>query len=358
MTKILIVEDDAAQARVLSRAIALRRPDYLVLTSPNGLEATRLLREEDVDLILTDLQMPEMNGLELLAWLLEHRPGVAVFTMTAYGNEQTIHQLSTYGPVACFTKPVDVETVVTRMAESLQRDVRGHVRNLSLPGFLQLIEIERVTCTLNVEHDGRRGTLFVHAGELLDARSEHLAGEAAAMAMLAWPNPSITISGNCAELTRSINKPLNFVIMDALRLQDENARGRYPSQQPFASFGKELEATAIVIPPNAAGIAIVDLTSGAILSHGHRAGVPLAELSSMALAILRLEEHTVATYDASEQVEELALTTPSYCELIRRLPGDAPAFVLMVYRPDECNMVMARLELDRVLSETPWGSEP
>jgi hypothetical protein len=50
-------------------------------------------------------------------------------------------------------------------------DVRGHVHNVSLPAFLQLMEMERKTCTLTVHSEGRTGTLFLRRGELLEARA-------------------------------------------------------------------------------------------------------------------------------------------------------------------------------------------
>jgi CheY-like chemotaxis protein len=356
MTKILLVEDDAAQARVLSRAISVRRPDYEVLLAQNGVEAKALLREEDVDLVLTDLQMPEMNGFELLAWLLEQRPSVAVFTMTAYGNEQTASQLADYGPVACFTKPIDIESVIARMTTSLSEGLRGHVRNLSLPPFLQLLELERATCTLTVQGANQRGRLFIQDGELFDARAGKLSGEAAALSVLAWPSPRITISGAGPASTRSIDKPMSFVIMEALRLQDEHAHQKFMARKSFPPFVLEDASRGLTVPGNAVGVAVVDLRSGVILAHGQKAGVPLSELSAMALTILRQEVETVARCDESEQLEELVLSSPSSCELLRRLPGSSSAFVLMVFKPEETTLAAARLDLERLLVDPAWLS--
>ncbi|MGC4092771.1 MAG: DUF4388 domain-containing protein [Polyangiaceae bacterium] len=293
-----------------------------------------------------------MNGFELLAWLLEHRPSVSVFTMTAYGNEQTEQQLSNYGPVACFTKPIDVETVVARMTDSLSHDVRGHVRNMSLAPFLQLLEIERMSCTLNVERAGQRCTLFIQRGELVDVRLGQLSGEPAAAEVLAWNNATITISGSCPAVARTIDKPMSFVIMDALRLQDESARAKYvtrTSRPPRPSDG----SGSLTVPPSALAVAIVDLRSGLVLAHGQRASVPLSELSEMALTILRHEDHAISCCDETEEVEELVLTSTSSCELIRRIPGRS-AFMLMVFKPDETNLVIARLELERLLHDNVW----
>jgi DNA-binding response OmpR family regulator len=355
VTRILIVEDDPAQARVLARAISMRRPGYTVLTSENGLSATRLLREEEVDVVLADLQMPEMNGFELLAWLLEHRPSLPVFTMTAYGNEQTRNQLSAYGSVECFTKPIDIETVVERMSESLSRDVRGHVRNMNLVPFLQLLELERMTCTLNVEREGRRGTLFVRQGELLDARLDELAGEPAALELVAWSNASITISGNCTLSHRSIDKPFSFILMESLRLHDERARARSAeSGDPVPPSLLDATQRSLSLPPNLLAIAVVDVETGTLLACGDRDGVATQELILLAANVYRHEMRLVSSLNlAGEAVEELVLSSQTYCEVIQPL-ATVPAFALAVFDPEETNLMMARLELRRLVTDLRW----
>ncbi|HET9931716.1 MAG TPA: response regulator [Polyangiaceae bacterium] len=352
MTKILIVEDDAAQARQLAKAISVRRPNYTVFTAPNGAAATALLRDREADVVLTDLQMPEMNGFELIAWLLEHRPTVAVFIMTAYGNALTEQQLSAYGPVACFTKPVDVEKVLERIGDSLSHDVRGHVKNMSLPPFLQLLELERMSCTLNVEHEGRRGTLFVQKGELLDARVGELSGEPAALEVIAWNCAAITISANAPGVTRAIEKPIGFLIMDALRIQDESARAKYIARSSLPP--RKLEAAAFPLPTNALGVSLIDTRTGLVLAHGERPGVPLSELSDMALTILTQEERVLSSGEGDELIEEVVITGHDSCELIRRVPGHESLIVLMVFKTEETNLVIARLELERLLRDTAW----
>ncbi len=106
MTRLLIVDDDSVQARALARAFSQLRPELSVLTANSGLDATRLMSERGVDLVLTDLQMPEMDGFELVAWILSHCPDVAIFTMSAFGTEQTASRLESLGAIEYFTKAI------------------------------------------------------------------------------------------------------------------------------------------------------------------------------------------------------------------------------------------------------------
>ena len=92
MTRILIVEDDVEQARGMARVFSKLRPDLAIEVAHNGVEATRLMTEKPVDLVLTDLQMPEMDGFALLAWMHNTYPDVPVFTMSGVGRPNHIIQ--------------------------------------------------------------------------------------------------------------------------------------------------------------------------------------------------------------------------------------------------------------------------
>src|SRR3954462_1906784 len=142
MTRLLLVEDDAELCRALVRAFGKLRPELTVLTALNGLEATRLMSAHTVDLVLTDLQMPEMDGFELIAWAMSHFPDTPVFTMSGYGAEDTAARSSALGALEYFTKPVEPKLILARLTDALNQSVRGHVQNVSLASFLQLMEME------------------------------------------------------------------------------------------------------------------------------------------------------------------------------------------------------------------------
>ncbi len=372
MTKILIVEDDQAQSRILTRAICQRRPDYRVLTASNGRDAIRLLEREEVALVLTDLQMPEVNGFELLAWLATHRPALIVFTMTAYGNADTEARLSALGSVECFTKPIDIASVLDRLDESMSQSIRGHVQNVSLTTFLQLIGLEKKTCTLTVRAHEKVGSLFLRKGELVHAATRDLSGEAAATTIIGWPHVSITIEGVCADVERTVHLSLTNLMMEAVRVHDENARdsgadsipdsdrlptGRPPAQDsffPLISLAPSrppppgLPSQPLIgpaLPDGALALAVVDTATGAILIGSSREPEGLAEAAAEAADTLR-RQLAIPYHDAEETLREVALHTASRCELIRPIARSGGRFALLVYDPRELTQVIARLEMD------------
>ncbi len=88
MTKILVVDDDSVD-RDMARRCLPEIDDLEVVFAADGREGLEAVAREDPDLIITDLRMPRMTGLELVEHLAEERPTVPVILMTSQGNEQT-----------------------------------------------------------------------------------------------------------------------------------------------------------------------------------------------------------------------------------------------------------------------------
>lgn len=378
MTRLLIVDDDVVQARALARAFSRLRPDFTLLTANSGLEATQVMNEQGVDLVLTDLQMPEMDGFELVAWTLSNCPDVAVFTMSAFGTEQTAARLETMGGIEYLTKPLDAKQTLARLTDALNQSVRGHVQNVSLASFLQLMEMERKTCNLTIRSDDKVGVLVIRKGQLIDAHSGELRGEDAAVSIIAWPNSSIMISRHGEFGPPVIHKSLGFIVMEAMRVQDEAAhnasqRGEgngsaFPAPRvswqphhalaesgaPPANGSNVPAARELALPSGASAIALVDTASGALLQFAAKEGCPLAELACTAALVVRYQLNTLTLCDENEGIEELVLSTSTYCDVIRPIGNGQAQFALLVFAPDETNLVMARIELDRFISSRSW----
>ena len=89
---ILLVEDDDAVRAVTSRA--LLRFGYTVLAAEGGSQALKLLEDhgDTIHLLLTDIMMPGMNGVEVARRILEARPGIRVFFMSGYADQDLVRQ--------------------------------------------------------------------------------------------------------------------------------------------------------------------------------------------------------------------------------------------------------------------------
>jgi DNA-binding response OmpR family regulator len=117
----ILVTEDEEELRDLYRRI-LTGAGYRVLLAPNGRHATQLMRQGPVDLVMTDLLMPEMDGVELIAWL--KREGFAVPVLMVSGvnavfQTDFLSVVRDLGADATLEKPVTSETLLAAVAHLL-----------------------------------------------------------------------------------------------------------------------------------------------------------------------------------------------------------------------------------------------
>jgi DNA-binding NtrC family response regulator len=114
--KILVVDDEAPIRDVIRKGLS-QMGGYNVEVAQNGLEAIEKIEKDVFDLVLTDLKMPEMNGLELLKTIKGIRPEVMVILMTAYGSIETAVEAMKIGANDYITKPIDLNELLIHISK-------------------------------------------------------------------------------------------------------------------------------------------------------------------------------------------------------------------------------------------------
>jgi len=126
---ILIVDDDVAMCEMLVKGLARGGFDCRFRTAAD--EALALMETEPFDVVVTDLNMRAMNGLELCARIVANRPDVPVVVITAFGSLETAVGAIRAGAYDFITKPVDVEALALTLARAVEhRALREEVRRL------------------------------------------------------------------------------------------------------------------------------------------------------------------------------------------------------------------------------------
>lgn len=355
MTRMLIVDDDPRQLRLLSRIFSAADASLLLSTSSSGIDAIEQLQAESYDLVLTDIQMAKMDGLELVAWLMSRQPHVTVFTMTAYPDAEAMLRLRELGCIECFTKPVDVPRVLAKVSDALAVGVRGHIRNFSLASFLQLVEMEQKTCTLRVTSRGREGHLYFQNGRLVEARTGESRGDGAAIQIVSWDSPAITILSTCEVEQHTVESPAHFILMEAMRLQDEASQETMLAHPPDASaVHRGISEFPLPAVADAELLALVHLETGETrtLTGRRPEVVPMAQLGARLF-----EAKSAVGIDPTDAVEELVLTTRHHGVLVRPLRYDPERVAVLVFDPSRGNLAMERVELDGLVRDLEgWAS--
>jgi DNA-binding NtrC family response regulator len=118
--KVLIAEDDEMARNKLAREI--KKEGFSVLTAENGRIAFELFVEENPPIVVTDLKMPEMSGLELLIRVKQILPKAQVILLSAYGDMDTVIQALREGALDYIKKPIELD-LLTRALRQARRNV-------------------------------------------------------------------------------------------------------------------------------------------------------------------------------------------------------------------------------------------
>ena len=108
MKKILIVDDERPFLESLQDGIATYSDQLNVICANNGQEALAVLKKEKIDLLVTDLHMPVMDGFELLAHVSKQDPYLPVIVMTAFGTPEIEEKIANMMAFHYLEKPLDL----------------------------------------------------------------------------------------------------------------------------------------------------------------------------------------------------------------------------------------------------------
>jgi len=221
---VLIVDDEKPFLLSLTDGLAAYAKDFEVLTALNGKEALKVLDSTGVDLVVTDLRMPKMDGFELLAHMSGQYPAIPVIVMTAYGTPAIEERLQDMGTFHYLEKPLEFNVLADMIFDALEAGSSpDRIHGVSLAAFLQLLEMENKTCTLTVKSRGREGHLYFVKGVLMQAEVGKVKGEEAALDIVTWDNVAMEIQYTCTVKKKSIGSPLAEILMEGFRIKDEKA---------------------------------------------------------------------------------------------------------------------------------------
>lgn len=119
--RILVADDDEIARDVISSLLS--REGYPVVTAQDGLDALRILRIENISLVITDLRMPGADGIEVLKHAVRNNPDIAVVILTAYGTLDTALEVIKEGAYDYLTKPFKVQEIILVTERAYNRAV-------------------------------------------------------------------------------------------------------------------------------------------------------------------------------------------------------------------------------------------
>ena len=181
---VLIVDDEIYIRMTLS--FALEKLNFSVDTAASGTEALKKLAERSYAVMLLDLRIPGMDGMEVLKRVPEVRPEVKVVIITAYGSVEAAVEAMKLGAVDFLQKPFDPEEVRKLVSSLLDQSSQETSRDQEYEGYLQLsskrigkgeFDAARVYAHKAISINSNRPEAYNLLGGLYEARSNRLEAE-------------------------------------------------------------------------------------------------------------------------------------------------------------------------------------
>ena len=123
MSKILVIEDEAAIRRVLIKIISEESDSYVVEEAENGLEGIEKFKDNDYDLVLCDIKMPKMDGVEVLEKAKKIKPEIPFVMISGHGDLDTAVNTMRLGAYDYISKPPDLNRLLNTVRNALDRKV-------------------------------------------------------------------------------------------------------------------------------------------------------------------------------------------------------------------------------------------
>ena len=121
MSKILIIEDEAPIRRVLNKILSEENDMYSVQEAEDGLQGIKLVKNEDFDLILCDIKMPKMDGVEVLQAIKKIKPEIPMVMISGHGDLETAIQTMRLGAFDYISKPPDLNRLLNTVRNALDK---------------------------------------------------------------------------------------------------------------------------------------------------------------------------------------------------------------------------------------------
>lgn len=223
MKRVLVVDDEADMLWMLQRNLNKGMSDVEILAAESGEEALSILSDKPVNLVISDINMPGMNGLDLLVEITNRYPQTGVIIMTAYPSNTYENQAMLSGSLRFIEKPFDINDMRKIVQETLSSEegFQGTVDGVDLMDIVQFNGLARATAALKISTANHEGMIFFKNGNVVHAMCDAESGENAFYKMLSFQGGSLQNIRGVEPPVMSIKKSLESLLMEAASRSDE-----------------------------------------------------------------------------------------------------------------------------------------
>ncbi|MEM6794633.1 MAG: response regulator, partial [Acidobacteriota bacterium] len=218
-TRIFMVDDEADLVWTLTRHFQRELPDFEFLGFSDPAEALQAFNEKPPHLLITDLRMKTLDGLELVRVARERAPDLLVLVITAYGTPEIRERAQQLGVLEIVDKPFDHRWLIQRVQQALAR-LSTFSGQLSLPmlsDLVQILALSRRTGSLKVTERDEGGQVWFEDGKVAHCVFGDIEGRDAFAQLMRLQRGKFQMGYDDEPPKRTIDETLDGLLLDSMR---------------------------------------------------------------------------------------------------------------------------------------------
>jgi CheY-like chemotaxis protein len=224
--RVLLVDDNEDLAWSLANHLNKDKNDYSLTVVNDAKAALKSLEQTPFHLVVSDIRMPQISGLDLLLEIREKYPKIKVIIMTAYGSSEIQEEANKRGCFKYLEKPVDANELRKLILEGIEdkKGFEGTISDLHLSDLIQMNCLGRLSNALKIKKGNTVGMIFFDGGNIINAMVNDLEGEEAFYEILSWEGGRFSIERGISVEKNTINKGWQTLLLEGLRRADEQKK--------------------------------------------------------------------------------------------------------------------------------------
>jgi CheY-like chemotaxis protein len=248
--RILLVDDEPDLLDMYQQILRQLPSQPEIHTAISGTRALAMLEAEPYRLLICDLKMPKVDGLQVLSIVRRKYPEMRTVVLTGLVDEQFRSRVYAVGVDLFWNKPAteqEIKMFLECLESLLGRESESGFRGLQSKSLMDIIQMECISqssSVLRMTNGSLTGKIWIQDGELIDAEASDLRGEAAFQRILSWKAGTFEMLPVEASRPRTIFKSYNALLLESAQAFDES-RGEVsvegtppPQQSPLAGLSQ------------------------------------------------------------------------------------------------------------------------
>jgi len=224
MKKVLIVDDEVKLLKMLNKALSIDNHLYEVILADNADKAIEILADEDISLVVSDIKMPGMTGIELFAIIRVTCPDLKVIFMTAYATDMIRKAVEANSRLLLIEKPFShhkLREMIHGILDEKKTGFDGVLKDMELTDIIQMCCLSSGDVSIHVSEGLKKGIVVIRNGEITHSECEKLKGEKAFYKILSWKGGKFEILKDIDYKDKTIDKDWKYLLIEGTRLSDE-----------------------------------------------------------------------------------------------------------------------------------------